>query len=342
MKRVSIRDVAKAAGVSITTVSKALNNYPDVNEQTKKRIQELVEKMNYVPDTAGRSMGGITQPMVGLLINNLMPTDPSGAVYSHLSGVCHVCKDYNIDFLLITTDLESQHQLSLKRLCLSKGLNGLVCSGFRPSDPYVSQMSEIDIPCVCIDLKAGAPSVLEVTIDNVRAADEAVSFLINSGKSEIAMLTGHPEIEVVYLRTKGYQDALARANQCLHPHRIIDADFNQELAYQKAKRLLLEDPAVDAFFCASDIMAFGVCHAIEDVGKRVGGDISVVGFDDIPIARYLYGGITTVRQDFYNMGYTAGRLICEKIIRDSSTVIEAKLLYELVVRGSAPGCVSRL
>lgn len=342
MKRVTIRDVAKAAGVSITTVSKALNNYPDVNEQTKKRIQELVDEMNYVPDVAGRSMGGITEPVIGLLVNNLLPDDPSGAVYSHVSSVCRVCKDYNIDFLLITTDLEAQLQMPLKRLCLSKGLNGLVCSGFRLSDPYVGQMNEIDIPCVCIDLETGSPSVLEVTIDNVRAADEAVSFLIRSGKKEIALLTGSREIEVARLRSKGYQDALTRAGQPLLPHRIIDADFNRDLAYQKARRLLCEDPAVDAFFCASDMMAFGACRAIEDMGKRVGGEISVVGFDDVPVARYLYGGLTTVRQDFYNMGYTAGRLICEKIIGASGAADEKQLLYELVVRGSAPGNMDRL
>lgn len=342
MKRVTIRDVAKAAGVSITTVSKALNHYPDVNEQTKKRIQELVEEMNYVPDTAGRSMGGITEPVIGLLVNNLLPDDPSGAVYSHVSGVCRVCKDYNIDFLLITTDLESQSRLPLKRLCLSKGLSGVVCSGFRPSDPYVGQMNEIDVPCVCIDLETGSPSVPEVTIDNVRAADEAVSFLIRSGRREIAMLTGVQEIEAARLRTKGYRDALARAGQRLLPHRVIDADFDRETAYQKAVRLLREDPAVDAFFCASDMMAFGACRAIEEMGKQVGGDISVVGFDDIPVAQYLYGGITTVRQDFYHMGYTAGRLICEKITGESGAADEKQLLYELVVRGSAPENAGRL
>lgn len=336
MRRVTIRDVAKAAGVSITTVSKALNNYPDVNEQTKKRIQELVDKMNYVPDTAGRSMGGITEPVIGLLINNLMPDDPSGAVYSYLSGVCHVCKDYGIDFLLITTDLESQSQLSLKRLCLSKGLNGLVCSGFRPSDPYVGQMNEIDIPCVCIDLETGSPSVLEVTIDNARAADEAVSFLIRNGRKEIALLTGPQEIEVAHLRMKGYRNALARANRRLIPHRIVNADFDQEAAYQKVKRLLCADPAIDAFFCASDMMALGACHAIEEAGKTVGADIFVIGFDDIPVAQYLYGGITTVHQDFYNMGYTAGRLICEKITSDSNAADAKQLLYELIIRGSAP------
>lgn len=342
MKRVTIRDVAKAAGVSITTVSKALNHYPDVNEQTKKRIQELVEEMNYVPDTAGRSMGGITEPVIGLLVNNLLPDDPSGAVYSHVSGVCHVCKDYNIDFLLITTDLESQFRLPLKRLCLGKGLTGLVCSGFRLSDPYVGQMNEIDIPCVCIDLETGSPSVLEVTIDNVRAADEAVSFLIRSGRKEIALLTGAPEIEVARLRAKGCRNALARAGLLLPAHRAIDADFDQEQAYQKAARLLREDPSVDAFFCASDTMALGACRAVEQMGKRVGGDISVVGFDDIPVAQYLYGGLTTVRQDFYHMGYTAGRLICEKITGSSGAADEKQLLYELVVRGSAPAGTNHL
>lgn len=337
MERVTIRDVAKAAGVSITTVSKALNNYPDVSAQTKKRIQKLVEEMNYVPDTAGRSMGGITEPVIGLLINNLLVNDISNAVFNHLCGVCRVCKDYNIDFLLMTTDLESQLRLPLKRLCLSKGLTGLVCSGFLPSDPYVSQMNEIDIPCVSIDLDTGAPSVLEVTIDNARAADEAVSFLIRSGRREIALLTGPAEVEVAHLRTEGYRAALERAGQRLYPHRMINAEFMQEPAYEKARRLLREDPAVDAFFCASDMMALGACRAVEEAGKKVGSDISVVGFDDIPVARYLYGGLTTVRQDFYSMGYTAGRLICEKITGEPSAADEKHLLYELVVRGSAPG-----
>lgn len=337
MKRVTIRDVAKAAGVSITTVSKALNHYPDVNEQTKKRIQELVEEMNYVPDTAGRSMGGITDPVIGLLINNLMPNDFSNAVFSHLSGVCRVCKDYGIDFLLMTTDGEAQPQLPLKRLCLSKGLTGLICSGFRLSDPYVAQMNELDIPCVSIDLETGSPSVLEVTIDNVQAAEDAVSFLIRNGRREIALITGSEEIEVASLRTRGYQNALRRAGYPVLPHRLVNAEFDQDLAYQRARRLLREDPAVDAIFCASDMMAVGVCHAVEDMGKTVGGDVFVVGFDDMPIAKYLYGGLTTVHQDFYNMGYTAGRLLCQRIIGEAVEEDEKHLLYELIVRNSAPG-----
>lgn len=336
MKRVSIRDVAKAAGVSITTVSKALNNYPDVKEETKLRIQQIVREMNYVPDMAGRSMGGITDPVIGLLINDLRPEEPSGAVYGFLSGVCHACKDNGIAFLLITTDIKSQQQTTLKRLCLSKGLNGLVCSGFRMSDPYVQELAEIDIPCACIDLETGHPNVLDITVDNIRAADEAVTFLINSGRRNIAMVAGHQEADVSNRRVQGYCNALTRAGLPLVEDRMLEANFNENQALAQVRRLLKRDRAVDAIFCASDLMAFGACRAVEEAGLIVGRDISVMGFDDIPTAKYVFGGLSTIRQDFYAMGYTAGAQIFEKISGRKSVASPGELLYQLVVRGSAP------
>jgi len=340
MKRVTIRDVAKRAGVSITTVSKALNNYPDVNEETKQRIEKIVREMDYVPDAVGRSMGGISDPVVGLLINELVQEDQTGAVYGYLSGVCHACKGRNIGLVLIPTDLELQLQIPLQRLCLSKGLTGIICSGFRASDPYIDQLRTINIPCVCIDFRVGDSAVMEITIDNIQAADDAVTFLIHSGRENIAHLTATQEIDVASRRAQGYWNALNRAGQQFFPHRVLEADFDQELARQKAGRLLREDPGIDAFFCASDLMALGVCQAVEEAGKTVGKDISVVGFDDIPVARYLYGGLTTVRQDFYKMGCAAGYLLREQILGEeiASDRIgsSANMLYELVVRGSAP------
>ena len=337
MKRVTIRDVAKAAGVSITTVSKVQNNYPDVNEQTKKRIQEIVQKMNYVPDTAGRSMGGITDPVIGLLINELLPEEPSGAVYGYLSGVCHACKDNGIEFLLITTDSAAQQQSTLKRLCLRKGLNGLVCSGFRLNDPYIQQMNEIDIPCACIDIETDNPAVLVITIDNVRAADEAVSFLIESGRKNIALIHGSNQADVSNRRIEGYRNAMKRAGFPLLRERMLNANFDEKLAYQQARQLLARDKQIDAVFCVSDLMALGVCRAVEEAGLTIGRDIAVVGFDDIPTARYLYGGLTTIRQDFFTMGYTAGRVIYEKIFDRPSETVTNDLLYKLIIRGSAYG-----
>ena len=326
MKRVSIRDVAKAAGVSITTVSKALNNYPDVKEETRKKIEQIVQELNYVPDVAGRSMGGITDPVIGLLINELRPEEPSGAVYGFLSGVCHACKDNGIEFLLIKT--------TLKRLCLSKGLNGLVCSGFRMDDPFVQQMADIDIPCACIDMETGYPNVLDITLDNVGAADEAVTYLINSGRRNIAMIAGYQAADVSNRRVQGYCNALTRAGLPLVQDRMLEANFNENIAYHKVKELLERDKDVDAIFCASDLMAFGACQAVEEAGLVIGRDIAIVGFDDIPTAKYVYSGLTTIRQDFYAMGYSAGAQIFEQISDRKSVGSPGELLYKLVIRGS--------
>ena len=336
MERVTIRDVAKKAGVSITTVSKALNDYTDVNPDTRKHIQEIARQMNYVPNAAGRCMGGRVDKVIGLLINDLRPMDLSGAVYGVLSGVCHACQDNNIEFILVTTDSVQQTQRPLKVLCLKKQLTGLVCTGFRLHDPYLQQLDEIDIPCAFIDIRTSSPDVLNITMDNERAAYEAVSFLIKNGRRNIALVNGSSEADVALLRGSGYRRALTEAGLVLRPDRMLMADFDSSLAYAKVKELLERDGAVDALFCASDVMALGACKAIEELGLTVGDQVAVVGFDDIPEARYLYGGLTTVRQDFYLTGYMAGKAIYEKIEGKADVHVD-NMMYELVIRGSAKG-----
>ncbi|OUN68125.1 hypothetical protein B5G12_12975 [Faecalibacterium sp. An58] len=336
MERVTIRDVAKKAGVSITTVSKALNDYTDVNPDTRKHIQEIARQMNYVPNAAGRCMGGRVDKVIGLLINDLRPMDPSGAVYGVLSGVCHACQDNNIEFILVTTDSVQQTQRPLKVLCLKKQLTGLVCTGFRLHDPYLQQLDEIDIPCAFIDIRTSSPDVLNITMDNERAAYEAVSFLIKNGRRNIALVNGSSEADVALLRGSGYRRALTEAGLVLRPDRMLMADFDSSLAYAKVKELLERDGAVDALFCSSDVMALGACKAIEELGLTVGDQVAVVGFDDIPEARYLYGGLTTVRQDFYLTGYMAGKAIYEKIEGKADVHVD-NMMYELVIRGSAKG-----
>lgn len=336
MKRTSIRDVAKAAGVSITTVSKALNDYPGVNPDTRKRIQDLAQQMDYVPDATGRSMGGISDPVIGLLINELRPSEPSGAVYGFLSGVCEACRNNGVEFLLMTTDTRSQNETTLRRLCLSKGLNGLICSGFRLDDPFVRQMADIEIPCACIDIRTGHPNVMDITIDNVKAADEAVSFLIGSGRTNPALIYGNRNADVSNLRVQGYYNAMQRAGLPVMEGRMAAGEFLEDSAYQKTKELLSRDKRIDSFFCISDLMAMGTCRAVEEAGLVVGQDIAVVGFDDIPTARYVYGGLTTIRQDFYAIGYRAGAAVYEKISGKKSAGSSDQLMYQLVIRGSAP------
>ena len=333
MERTTIRDVAKKAGVSITTVSKALNDYSDVNPETRQRIREIAEELNYVPNAAGRTMGGKADKVIGLLINDLKPTDPSGAVYGILSGVCHACQDNGIAFILLTTDGLQQQQQSLKVLCLKKQLTGLICSGFRTNDRYLEQLGDIDIPCAFIDMRTPDSRVMDITIDNSRAAFDAVNHLLRCGRRNIAMINGRSVADVSLLRERGYRRAMEQAGLEVLPGRIVYADFDDITAYNKVWRLLQDDPEIDALFCASDLMAIGACRAIGDLGRSVGRDILVAGFDDIPIARYLYGGLTTIRQNFYRMGYIAGQAVYDKIEGTAKAHLN-DVMYELVVRGS--------
>ena len=236
----------------------------------------------------------------------------------------------------MTTDSVQQTQRPLKVLCLKKQLTGLVCTGFRLHDPYLQQLDEIDIPCAFIDIRTSSPDVLNITMDNERAAYEAVSFLIKNGRRNIALVNGSSEADVALLRGSGYRRALTEAGLVLRPDRMLMADFDASLAYAKVKELLERDGAVDALFCASDVMALGACKAIEELGLTVGDQVAVVGFDDIPEARYLYGGLTTVRQDFYLTGYMAGKAIYEKIEGKADVHVD-NMMYELVIRGSAKG-----
>ena len=337
MDRVSIRDVAREAGVSITTVSKALNDYPDVNPETRRRIKEIAQRMNYVPDVAGRSMGGITEKVIGLLVNDLKPTDPTGAVFGILSGVYHACTDSRIGFVLLTTDPDSQDETPLKRLCLSKRLDGIVCTGFRVCDPYLEQARQLDLPCAVIDVEMNDPKIVDVTIDNVQAADEAVTLLLKGGCRAIALINGSAQADVSMRRGQGYAQALLRAGLPVRPEWTVYADFDMDCAYRAAAELLRRYPELNAFFCASDVMAFGACQAIEEAGRKVGTDVMVVGFDDIPTARYMYGGLTTVRQDFYKMGYNAGLAVYRLIHGHGETEAASVLMHELIVRGTAHG-----
>ena len=220
-------------------------------------------------------------------------------------------------------------------LCLRKQLTGLVCAGFRLHDPYLQQLEEIDIPCAFIDIRTDKPDVLDITMDNERAAREAVSFLIKNGRKNIALVNGGPDADVSHPARQRLPvgPGGCRADR---PPRLDDhRQLRREHRLSENQGLPGTVPQVDAFFCASDLMALGVCRAIEERGLTVGEEIAVIGFDDIPVARYLHGGLTTIRQDFYLMGYMAGKAIYQKIEGQPDVHVD-HMMYELVGAGQRP------
>lgn len=331
--KVSIRDVAREVGVSITTVSRALNGYSDVSEKTKQKILEAVERMDYAPDANARSMGGKAEPTIALLTSELKENDENGFVYGMINGLFRQCTACGCEFMLLVTDAVKQEKLSFLQLCKKKNLSGVVVTGLRAGDLYYTEVMNSNIPCALIDIKASGKYKCNITIDNVLASQEAVEYLIRLGHRNIGMLNGQKKADVSGERYSGYVAALLNAKIPLRLDYMRYGDFMEDSAFIQSKKLLKEHPEITALFCASDIMAIGAIRALEEMGLRVPEDVSVLGFDDIPIAKYVYKGITTVRQFPVEMGRAGGEAVF-KMLNGEPVENELRLPYELVVRGT--------
>lgn len=333
MKKISIKDVAREAGVSITTVSRALNGYSDVSEKTRLRIQEVVERLDYAPDLNARCLGGKADITIALLTSELTPTNESGFVYGLITGLFQQCSDQGCEFLLLATNKAKQEKLSFLQLCNKKNLNGVVVTGLRMDDPYYQEILSSEIPCAIIDMQISGRKKCDVTIDNIEASREAVDYLISLGHTNIGIINGGKMADVSGQRYSGYVSALMEAKIPLKLDYMVYCNFLEDEAYQETGILLQKYPEITALFCASDVMAIGAIRAILDQGKRVPEDISVVGFDDIHIARYLYNGITTVRQSPMRMGIAGGKAVYQMI--QGEEVNEKVILpHDLIVRGT--------
>jgi len=314
-KRVGIRDVAKEAGVSITTVSRALNGYEDVNAETKKRILDVVERLNYAPDANARSLGGISKTTIALLLSGLYKKDDSGFVFGLISGMHKVASENNCEFIILTTDIQAQTKTSYLRMCRQKNVNGLLISGLDMNDPYYHELMNSEIPCVVVEGEFSSNNVCGISIDNEMAAYEVVRYLIELGHKRIAMMNGKSSADVSVRRQKGYCQALRNSGIEVDESLICDGNYLEESAYAQTGILIEQHPDVTAIFCASDVMAIGVINALNKLGRNVPEDISIVGFDDIPMAAYVTGGLTTVKQSFYDMGITGAKALYEMITK---------------------------
>lgn len=334
LNRTNIKDVAKAAGVSITTVSRALNGYSDVSINTREKIKKIAEELNYAPDINARSLGGMSDITIGLLMSNMSSEDISGFAYQMISGIYNACLDNECEFEILVTNSIKQEKVSYLQFCRKKNVDGVVVMGLRTDDPYYHEVLNSEIPCALIDINVEeSERVSTITIDNVSASQQAVTYLIEQGHTKIAMLNGKDVATVSKERFSGYAMALLNAGIVLNLEYLRYCDFDDKIAYEETKKLLSEHKSITAIFCASDLMAIGAIRGVLDMGLKVPEDISIVGFDDIPLAEYYHGGITTVRQHPYKMGFMA----CETVYNTlSNKKNPSKVLipYEFVIRNT--------
>ncbi|MCL7749696.1 LacI family DNA-binding transcriptional regulator [Halalkalibacter alkaliphilus] len=327
----TIKDIAKAAGVSVTTVSRALNGYNDVNEKTRAKIKSIAEELNYSPNAVARSLVKSKTETIGLLVSEL---SLSGAkdmfTYEIMCGINDSSSEKGYDLILFSTNSAKQKAKSYSQLCRERQVEGVIMQGIKIDDPYLKEVIDSNIPCVLIDVEIEGENVGFVSTDNVFGAQMAVKHLTNLGHRNIAIMNGHNQAVVSQKRLQGYKKQLEEASIAFQEEYVLNGEFLEEKAEKVAYSFLNEHPEVTAIFCASDLMALGVMNAAKRLGIAVPEELSIVGYDNITLAEYVQPQLSTVEQNKYQIGFKAAKLLIDmlegnkanrKVILDNQLII---------------------
>lgn len=329
-RTVTIQDVAKAAGVSVSTVSRVLNAKVDVANDTQERVLAIIDELGYTSNLAARSMRSRKKNLLGLVVPDI------GFPYSIeiMKGINRAIAESTFDLLVYTTGdvqkngiiVHEQHYVALLNNSLT---DGVIIVASAASD-FIT-----NAPIVSVDPHMVNPNYPSVQGTNYHGALEVMDYLLGLGHKRISFICGRPEIGSAGRRLDGYKDALLQAGIEVDDNLILPGDFTTKAGYKATLQLLSLDNPPTAIFASNDQTAIGVFQAANEKGVRIPDDLSVVGFDNIAEANYL--GLTTVDQCLAEMGYIATQMLF-KLINDEPLEEQThKMQTKLLVRSSCRG-----
>ncbi len=336
-RRVTIQDVAKRAGVSYQTVSRVLNNRPDVAVETRRRVQQIIAELNYRPSAIARGLISRRTYTLGLIT-----ADFSDYFFTQvIVGAEAEARKHGYFFMLCSTERNPADEPEYLRLLTERHVDGILFA--RPSteqdERHIVSLLRQGLPVVTTAYHVPGEKLTVVDVDNVDGGFKATQCLIDCGRRCVGMITGPSTWKSVNDRSRGYRIALAQAGIVYDKTRIEHGDWSYEGGYRAMQRLLQRAPALTGLFAQNDRMAMGALHALREAGRSVPGDVAVVGYDDVPVAAYAYPPLTTIRQPMQEVGEVATRLLIEAIDNPDAEKREILLKVELVRRAScgAPG-----
>lgn len=326
-RTVTIQDVAKTAGVSVSTVSRVLNGKADVASETQERILSVIDDLGYTTNLAARSMRSRKKNLVGLI----MPDIEYPFAIEVMKGVNRAIAESEFDLLVYTTgDVRKSGRAFHEKKYVSL-LTNSISDGILLVAPVAGEFN-IDAPIVSIDPLASNPNYPAVHATNYQGAMDAVEYLLGLGHRRIGYISGRAELESSNRRLQGYRDALEKAAIPIDEQLIAPGDYTTATGVSGARELLALVNPPSAIFASNDQMAMGVYQVAEEMGLRIPEDLSVVGFDNITESKYM--GLTTVDQFISEMGYVATQILIKIIngfpIEDQTYRMQTRL----VVRNS--------
>jgi len=338
----TLEEVAQLAGVSRSTVSRVVNDHPNVRPEVREQVWQVIHQVGYQPHAAARSLVTSRTHIIGMIIPEAVTTLFTDPFFSLLlRGATDACNSHQYQLMLSLFTANTDRQEIYQRILRSSYLDGAIVASASLDDPLISNLLRDRVPFVSVGRHPTRP-VHYVDADNVNGARMAVEHLIRLGHRRIATITGPLDMIHGQDRLSGYRQALEARGIPVEEELIVEGDYTEASGTMAMQRLLPFSPT--AIFVASDMMAVGALKALRQAERRVPQDIALVSFDDIPIASAIVPALTTVRQPIEYMGSMAVEVLMG-VLEDSSgeeaPVQRIVLPTELVVRASCGSALSR-
>jgi LacI family transcriptional regulator len=316
-----LSEVARLAGVSPITASRAIRGTGYVSEEARTRIMAAAQQLNYTPDMLARRMRGDKSKLLGVFVNNYGPV----VMHEIIRAIGESARALGYDLLLFNAErFDSPERMGTCEM-LTKLCDGVMLVMPGTDDGFLATVERRQLNCVLIGFDARQLAMPTVVPDNRGGARTAVEHLLALGHRRIAFIAGNPRTGQSGQRQQGYADALQAAGLDVDPALVVDGAFNQPGGFAATQRLLDLAQPPTAIFAANDEMAFGAIDAIDSRGLSVPKDVSVVGFDDIPTASYVYPPLTTIHQPFEAM---AERAVAELVaLIEGATPGPARIVF---------------
>lgn len=324
----TLAEVAKVAGVSQMTASRALNNRPGVSREKREEILLIADEMGYVVNRAAQKLSSGRSHVIGMIAQ--LHTPFTSELVMGAGSAARAAGYEMLLYSLIGSDRRPPSNVMQLLQQFADGVIALLPYEF----DYLNTLAGARVPVVTVDYQGEWPDFPTIIGDSYQGARTAVRHLAELGHRDIAFITGNERLASARDRRRGYEDAMTQLGLPRRPELIADGDYMQKSGFQAANRLIALRPRPTAIFAANDISALGVLSAIRDAGLRVPDDLSIVGFDDIPLAAQVHPPLTTVRQPMQQMGRSAVNTLLALIVGLEAPSPLITLPTELVVRNS--------
>jgi LacI family transcriptional regulator len=327
--KLTIRDVAEACNVSVATVSYILNGKRKVSEQTKQKVLDMIKKLEYVPDLNARGLTVKDTKLIGVVVPQ---TEPGSTLmfrnnfYGEILGSIEWnARQYGYHVLVSGTDVTADYL----RLIQERNLDGVIIIGSYEND-FFTQLKTLGIPVVLVDSYCHFDYFPVIGIEDKKGSHLATKYVIDQGHREIAFAVGRLHEEGIMLRRmRGYLEAFEEAGIPCRQDWILEGNVDYDSGVEIARQIASMEKRPTAVVAAADVLAIGLIRGFFETGVKVPEDISVIGFDDLDISRYLTPGLTTIRQPISEKGKQAVELLVEQMAEDSRQIEKPQTIVML-------------